>query len=149
MLTIIEKVILLQNVDVFAAIPTEQLSHLAAIADEVSYAPDELIYKHEELSDALYVVLDGTVRLHRGADEIAVVASKDAFGTWALFEDAPRVTGATAIEETRVLRIYREDFLDILSDNVQITESVLKSLVGRLRGLLERVGVDIGQKPGT
>ncbi len=149
MLTIIEKVIFLQNVDVFAAIPTEQLSHLAAIAEHVSYAPGELIYKHEELSDALYVVLAGTVRLHRGEDEIAVVASKDAFGTWALFEDAPRVTAATATEETRVLRIYREDFLDILSDNVQITESVLKSLVGRLRGLLERVGVDIGQKPGT
>ena len=72
MLTIIEKVIFLQNVDVFAAIPTEQLSHLAAIAEHVSYAPGELIYKHEELSDALYVVLAGTVRLHRGEDEIAV-----------------------------------------------------------------------------
>ena len=149
MLTIIEKVIFLQNVDVFATIPTEQLSHLAAIADEASYAPGELIYKYEEPSDALYVVLDGTVRLHRGEEEIAVVASKDPFGTWALFENAPRVTAATATEETRVLRIFRDDFLDILSDNVQITESVLKSLVGRLRGLLERVGVDIGQKPGT
>ncbi len=149
MLTIIEKVIFLQNVEVFADIPTEQLSHLAAIADEASYAPDEVIYKYEDPSDALFVVLDGTVRLDRDGEEIAVVASKDAFGTWALFDDTPRVTTATATEETRVLRIYREDFLDILSDHVQIIEGVLKSLVGRLRGLLNRVGVDIGQKPGS
>jgi CRP/FNR family transcriptional regulator len=149
MLTIIEKVIFLQNVEVFAAIHTEQLSHLAAIAEEAAFSKGEVIYKHEDPSDALYIVLDGAVRLHRGEEDIAAVASKDAFGTWALFDDTPRVTTATAVEDTRVLRIYREDFLDILSDHAQIMEGVLKTLVGRLRGLLERVGVDIGQKPSS
>lgn len=149
MLTIIEKVILLQNVDVFSEIPTEQLSYLAAIAEEVSFSPDEVVYKYEEPSDALYVVLDGRVLLHRDDEEIAVAGAKDAFGTWALFDTTPRVASATVTEDTRVLRIDREDFLDILSDHSKITESVLKSLVGRLRGLLDRIGTDIGSRPTT
>ncbi|UCG51003.1 MAG: cyclic nucleotide-binding domain-containing protein [Candidatus Latescibacterota bacterium] len=149
MLTIVEKVICLQNVDVFSEIPTEQLSYLAAIAEEVTYSADDVIYKFEEPSDALYVVLSGKVRLHRNEEEIAVAEPDDAFGTWALFEDTPRVATATALDETRLLRIDRDDFLDILADHVQITENVLKTLVGRLRGLLERVGVDIAPKAGS
>ncbi len=146
MLSVLEKVIFLQNVDAFDAIPTEQLSYLAAIAEEVSFSPGEDIYKAEEPSDALYVVLDGKVRLHRDGEEITVAGSSEPFGTWALFDDTPRVATATAVEETRTLCVHRDDFLDLLSDHVRITEGVLKNLVARLRGLLDRVGVDLGTK---
>lgn len=146
MLTIVEKVIFLQNVDVFAEIPTEQLSYLAAIASEESYSEGESIYDVGDSSDALYVVLEGKVRLHRGKEEITVAEKNDPFGTWALFDDKPRVATATPLGDTRLLRIGREDFLDLLSDHVQITEGVLKTIVGRLRGLLERVDPGVGPK---
>lgn len=149
MLSVVEKVIFLQNVEVFSGIPTEQLSYLAAIAAEESYAAGEVIYEYQEPSDAFYVVLDGKVRLHHGGEEISVAGSNDSFGTWALFDDTPRVATATAVENSRVLRIGREDFLDLLSDHVRITEGVLKALVGRLRGLLDRVGTDIGPKTAS
>jgi CRP-like cAMP-binding protein len=149
MLSIVEKVIFLQSVEVFSEIPTEQLSYLAAIAEEVAYSSDENIYEFEAPSDSLYVVLEGKVRLHRNGEEISVAERNDSFGTWALFDDTPRVTNATAAEDTRLLCIHREDFLDLLSDHVRITEGVLKTLVGRLRGLLNRVGVDIGPKTSS
>lgn len=148
MLSTVEKVILLQNVDVFAEISSEQLSYLAAIAEELSFSAGDDIYRCEEPSDALYVVLEGKVRLHRNDEEIAAVGPNEPFGTWALFDDHPRVATATAVEDTRALCIDRQDFLDVLSDHAQITEGVLKTLVGRLRGLLERVGADLSQRRG-
>ena len=146
MLTVVEKVILLQNVEVFEGIPTEQLSYLAAISEEASFSKGQEFYRFGEVSDALYVVLDGEVRLHRDNEQITVAQTNDTFGAWALFDDKPRVATATAAEDGRLLRIYREDFLDLLSDNSQITEAVLKMIVGRLRGLLERVEANLGQK---
>jgi len=143
MLSIVEKVILLQNVDVFTDLKTEQLSYLAAIAEEVSYNEGESIYKIDEPSDSLYVVLDGQVRLHRNEEEISVANESEPFGTWALFDATPRVTSATSVTNSRLLYIDRDDFLDLLSDHVQITEAVMNALVGRLRGLLARVGADI------
>ena len=95
MLTVIEKVIFLQNVDVFEAIPTEQLSFLAAIAEEEAFDAGEAIFKIEEPADALYVVLEGKVRLHRGEEEITVAGESEPFGTWALFDAQPRVITAT------------------------------------------------------
>ena len=47
----------------------------------------------------------------------------------------PVMLDATAIETSRVLRIDKEEFIDVLADNVQITQGVLKAMVRRLRAL--------------
>ena len=54
MLTIIEKVISLQSVDVFSEVSTQQLSHLAAIAREVTFPKGETIYQEQGRADAMY-----------------------------------------------------------------------------------------------
>ena len=140
MLSVIEKVILLQNVDVFSEVPSEQLAHLASIAEEIAVSLGETVYDLDEPSDAMYVVLDGAVRLHRGETEVTVARASDAFGTWALFDDAPRVVAASATESTRLLRVDKEDFIEVLADNVAVTQGVLKAIVRRLRALGRAVG---------
>lgn len=147
MLTVIEKVIFLQNVDAFVEVPTEQLAYLAAIAEEVTVSRDDVVYRRHDPADALYVVLSGTVRLHQDEREITLAREKDAFGTWALFDEEPRVVTATAVEDSTLLRIYREDFVDLLADNVQVTQGVLKTLTRRLRSLIERVSSTSSGRP--
>ena len=140
MLTTIEKVIALQDVDIFSQVSTEELSYLAAIASEETHAAGALIYREQDPADAMYQVVTGQVRLHRGDLEITVAGPGEPFGTWSLFDDEPRVTAATALEESRVLRLDKEDFIDLLADNVEITQGVLKALVDRVRGLIGSVG---------
>lgn len=140
MFTTIEKVIFLQNVNVFSAVPTEQLAFVAAIAEEVAYLEKDTIYETHQPSDALYLVLEGKVRLHRDDEDIVTAGPKEAFGTWALFDDEPRVATATAAEDSRLLRIDRDEFHELLSDHTEITQAVLKNIAGRMRGLIGRVG---------
>jgi CRP-like cAMP-binding protein len=138
MLSVIEKVIFLQNVDVFSEVPTEQLAYLAAIAEELSFGANESLYEEHDASDSMYLVLEGRVRLHRGETQVTLAGAGEAFGTWALFDDEPRVTAATTLDATRLLRIDKEDFIDLLADNIKITQGVLKAIVKRLRGLMGR-----------
>jgi CRP-like cAMP-binding protein len=138
----IEKVIFLQNVDVFSYVATDQLAFVAAITEEVSYLENDTIYEVGEPSDALYLVLKGKVRLHRGDEEITTAGEREAIGTWALFDDQPRVATATAAEDSRLLRIDRDEFLELLSDHTEITQAVLKNIAERMRGLINRVGPD-------
>ncbi len=139
MLTTIEKVIFLQEVDAFERLRTEDLAHIAAISEELSVPRDSVIFREGGNPDSMYLVLEGKVRLHQDQREVMVASEKNAFGTWALFDDEPRVVTATAIEESRLLRIDKEDFIDLLADNVRITQGILKSLVVRVRGLMTRV----------
>jgi CRP/FNR family transcriptional regulator, cyclic AMP receptor protein len=142
MLTTIEKVMSLQNVDIFSEVSTEQLSHLALIAQEVTYATGDVLYRELDPPQAMYLVLDGRVRLHRGELDVTVAQENDVFGTWALFDDESMVVTATVLDSCRLLRIDRDDFIDLLADYVQITQGVLKAMVKRLRGLVGRVQTD-------
>ena len=140
MLTTIEKVIALQDVDVFSQVSTEELGYLAAIAVEETHAAGTTIYAERDPADSKYQVIDGRVRLHRGDLEINIAGVGEPFGTWALFDDEVRVSAATVLEQARVLRVGKEDFIDLLADNVEITRGVLKALVGRVRGLIGTIG---------
>ncbi len=140
MLTTVEKVMLLREVDIFSQVSTEQLAYLAAILEEKPCATGEVVYQQQDPADAMYLVASGGVRLHREQLEITVAGTGEAFGTWALFDEEPRLSAATAAEECLLLRLDREDFIDLLADNVEITQGVLKALVTRVRGLIGQVG---------
>ncbi len=139
MLTTIEKVLFLQEIDIFEYTSTEDLSHIAAITEEIEFQPDETIFKEGDLPDAIYMVIGGRVRMTREEEEVMVAGAKDGFGTWALFDDEPRVATATTLENTRVLRVDKEDFIDLLADYVAITQSILKTMVKRLRRLMTSI----------
>ncbi len=141
MLTIVEKALFLQDIDIFKYTLTEDLAHIAEITKEIECYPDEIIFKEGEISDAMYMVIQGRVRLTREDQEVMVAEKKDAFGTWALFDDEPRVATATSLVETRLLRIDKEDFVDLLADHVRITQSILKTVVKRLRNLMDRLNI--------
>lgn len=136
MLTTIERVIILQDIDVFEQLTTEELAQLASIAEEVQFPPNTVIYSEGGIPDSMYLVLEGRVLLHQDQREVMTAGGKDTFGTWALFEDEPRVVTATTLEQSRLLRIDKEDFVDLLADNVRITQGILKALVQRVRRLV-------------
>ena len=98
------------------------------------------VNREADPSAAMYIVLAGEVRLHRAGAAVTTAPVGAAFGTWALFDDEARVTSATTIQDSRLLRIHKEDFIELLADNVEITQGVLKAVVRRLRGLVERLG---------
>lgn len=138
MLSTVEKVIFLQDIDMFEHTSTRDLAHIAAITQETVVKSGQAVFKENDIPDAMYMIIDGKVRLTRDDREVMVAGHKEVFGTWALFDDEPRVATATALETCRLLRIEREDFIDLLADHVQITRSILKTLARRLRNLMIR-----------
>jgi CRP-like cAMP-binding protein len=146
MLTVVEKVLFLQDVDIFQNTSTEDLAHIAAITEEVHYQTGSEIFREGEASDSMYLVIEGKVRLHRGDQEVMTAQKKDAFGTWALFDDQPRIVTATAAAEVVLLRIDREEFFDLLTDHSRITQAMMKTLSTRLRNIVGRVGIETTQR---
>ena len=138
MLTI-EKAILLESVDHFDVVDSERLGSIAAIAEEVVYVAGDVIYEADDASDAMYLVVDGEVILRRGEEQIATAVSRESFGAWALFEATPRMFGAVAGTDCRLLRIDREDFTDLMAEDINVAQSLLRSVARRLRQLASRV----------
>jgi len=140
MLTIIERVLLLQNIDLFSHVTAEQVSFFAALAEETVVGPDRVLYRENDAPDGLYVVVSGSVAMRRGSEEIDRIGPNGSFGVWALFDDEPRIATAIILQESRILFISRDDFYDVLTDHVDIIQGLFKHLVLRIRGLATAVG---------
>jgi cAMP-binding proteins - catabolite gene activator and regulatory subunit of cAMP-dependent protein kinases len=136
-LNIIEKVIALEGVELFRALSPDQLSRIASIAKEVRLVPGRVIFEPGNALDSLYVILDGSVELIRSGEVLHVAGQNEVLGAWALFDEEPMPFTARTVEDTRLLSIGRNDFFDLLSDNMEITASIFATMVRRFRQLVE------------
>jgi CRP/FNR family transcriptional regulator, cyclic AMP receptor protein len=135
-LSTIDKVLCLQTVDVFKHATTEMLSYIGSIAHELDASKGQVIFSEGDMADAMYVVVTGRVRLEKAGQEILTVTSGQSCGTWALFDDQPRVMTATAIENVHLMKIRSDEFYDLLSDHGEITRVVFRAVIERVNHLL-------------
>jgi CRP-like cAMP-binding protein len=138
-LNMVEKVIALEGVELFRSLSPEQLARIGSIAREVRLAPHKDLIESSKPVDALYVIVDGAVELERNGESLTVARANEVLGAWSLFdENDPMPVTARTVEDARLLRIGRDDFYDLLSDNSEITSAILSTLVKRFRKLVEQ-----------
>src|SRR4051794_39050873 len=119
-MTIIERVLLLQGVDLFSNVTTQHLSFIASIAEEMAVERGTVLYRENDIPDGLYVVTAGAVAVSRNGEAIDQIGPNESFGSWALFDDQPRLSGAQASDTSRLLFVPREEFYEVLADHVEI-----------------------------
>lgn len=136
MLSTIERVLALEKNEIFAAISTEGLALLAAIAEEVEFQSNDTLFAEGAIPDACYLLLAGGVELSRGGRTELTLGPGEDIGVWALFDGEPRAFAARAIENTHALKIGQEDFYDLLSDHTDIVQALFRTLVRRIRRIL-------------
>ncbi len=136
-MTIMEKVLALHEVDLFTYMATEELSILAAVAEENQYERGSELFRQNEPADALNLIVSGKVRVVRDDEEIFVAGPHDALGTLSMLDAEPWPFRAEITEPTHVLRIDRETFIEVIADHPKITEAILRSLVKKVRRLVD------------
>jgi hypothetical protein len=134
MLTI-EKVIILKSVHMFGEASDEILADVASIVEEVDVAAGEVVFRKGDAGDSMYVIVDGSVRVYDGEREIIKLGARDIFGELALLDPEPRLASVAAVGATRLLRLDREAFLELMEANIEIVRGVLHVLCERLRRL--------------
>jgi CRP-like cAMP-binding protein len=136
LLSTVEKVLFLKSIDLFSQIPGEDLAQVALIATEEAREQGEEIFAEGEAGDALYLVLDGQVRVHRGDRMIAELGERECFGEMAILDASPRSATVTAVQDTNLLKISREDFQEIMSEKPEIALGIIRVLSQRLRSAI-------------
>ncbi len=134
MISTVEKVLFLKSIDLFSQIPGEDLAagrpHLAPRRRREQ---GEEIFAEGESGDALYLVIDGKVRVHKQDRVIAELGERECFGEMAILDAAPRSATVTSVTDTSLLKITREDFQEIMTEKPEIAMGIIKVLTRRLR----------------
>lgn len=129
----IEKVICLKAVPMFAEASEEILADVAAILEEREARAGEVVLRKGDPGDGMYVIVSGEVRVFDGERTITRLGERDIFGELALLDPEPRLASVAAVSDTRLLRLDREGFAELMAGNIEIVRGVLHVLCERLR----------------
>lgn len=128
----IERVLFLQEVELFAHCEAAQIMRIAAIANKREYADGDKVYTIDDPADALLCVVSGGVRIDGGGLEPVEVGPGTAFGVFDLLSGRLRAHDATATAATLALAIEGDDFFDLLSHNIGIVRALTRFLSDRV-----------------
>ena len=115
-----EKVHFLKEVATFGKLTDQQFETLAEFCDEVFFTAGTPVFSQGDPGEALYIVVEGRVGVDREVTDktdtvsLTVVKPQEYVGEMSLFHDAPRSVTATALRDTRTLRVSREDFAEFV-----------------------------------
>lgn len=128
-----ERVMFLKGLELFAAVPGDDLAEVAQIADEVTLDEGELLFREGERGDALYLVVEGALRVEQGGRTLATLGTREVVGEMALLDPAPRSATCAATAPARLLRLSADAFAELLVERPEVASGVLRILTRRLR----------------
>lgn len=129
---LVERVLFLHRIPLFAALDPADLQQVARIATERSFADGETIARQGDAGDALFVITSGTVKVLQDGRVVAERAAGDAIGEMAIVSDAARIASLAAAGDVRTLRIARAEFQAMLRDRPETAMGVIRVLATRL-----------------
>ena len=133
MYSTLEKALILNSIDLFESIPSEELIRVAQIAEEEQFETDTPLFEEGDFGDSMYIVANGKVRVHKGKRIIVELEKGACVGEMALLDQEPRSADVTVNAGTTLLKITQDGFYDLMSSNMEIMHGIVKLITTRLR----------------
>ena len=107
------------------------------------YHDNQVIFCEHEYGDKAYVILKGNVRITKfvNGNEVllAVLKEGDIFGEMSILENKPRSATATAVGETELLFVKRENFDTMVHTKPEIATRLIELLSDRIWGIYRQL----------
>ena len=131
-LNLMERVLFLRKVPLFAGLAPQDLERIAEVAAEDAYGDGDTIDVEGEPGTDTHIVVSGAVVVTRNGSEVARRGQGEVVGEMAIIADQPRMASLVADGDVRLLTIGRRQFTAILRERPDTALAVMRVLVQRL-----------------
>lgn len=104
----------LQQSTIFGSIPHEALAEIVPKAEVLEVTTGQAIVEEGNAGDNLYVIASGKVRVDQDRRTLRELGKYEVFGEIAVLHKRPRVASVLAIEDTVLLQIAGDVFLELI-----------------------------------
>jgi len=134
-----ENIEILKNIDIFSAVPVEELIKIANLVTTKTFKAGEAVFIIGEIPDAIYAVKGGYVatmiELESEKKTIRSFSEGEIFGETSVLTKEPHCATARAETNAELLIIPINIFLDILNKFPKASAALIKTLSERLRSV--------------
>ncbi len=135
----------LSKIPIFDRLLPKDLETLVTLWLPRTLQADEVLVRKGEPGSSMFIIEDGIIEI-RVPDQfqkkevrVSVLHQGDFFGEISLLDGLPRTATAVAMEETKLLEMRRDDFIDFLLQRPSVAVAMLGEIGGRLRATNELV----------
>jgi CRP/FNR family transcriptional regulator, cyclic AMP receptor protein len=135
----LEKVEFLKSVPIFSELNDDTLQQLSRSGSIQNFSEDSIILSEKEAGSALFIIISGKVKISRISPDddkeviLSILNPSDFFGEMSLLDGLERSATATAMEDSKIFIIQRNDFLNLLIEHPEVSIVLLQELTQRLR----------------
>ena len=101
---------LLRGIPLFADLDARAIQAVTVLAHETAFKAGDVVMLEGEPGDAFFMIVDGTVRIERGARPIRSLTAGGYLGEIALYDRRPRTATATCVTDVHLLTIRAHEF---------------------------------------
>jgi CRP/FNR family transcriptional regulator len=128
----------LRRAPLFDALDEEGTRALRRQMSEVKLSRGDRLFEEGDAGAALYVVLDGKIKLTRAAVDgrenlLSVLGPGEMFGELSLFDPRPRTSSASAVTDATLAALAHAALRPWLNDRPEVSMHMLRALAQRLR----------------
>lgn len=138
----------LREVPLFAFTSVHELFRIAVLGRQVRYEAGRTLYEAARPVDTLQFLLEGRAVAARPDGDRREVTAPDVVGFEAMIEGSPAEKTITATDTAICLSLTSEEFLSLLSENVEIAQGIFRLMLER-RGAAAWQTVLRGSLPGS
>jgi CRP/FNR family cyclic AMP-dependent transcriptional regulator len=125
----------LRNVHDFASLEDRELLGIVGASTNLAWPAGARIFEKGSESEALYIILSGTVRVYDEEDgrqvEISRIGPGDSFGELSIMLRTTHTKVAEAVEDTELMVVPKESFEELLETNSSLSASFQRRLAER------------------
>jgi len=132
-LMLIERVLILKSLNIFSETPESILADLAPLMKEEEFEKGSVIFNEGETGDCMYIIYQGTIKIHKDNTIFALLHDKEVFGELSLLDADTRSATATAETDCVLFKIDQESFYELLDERPEVARGFIKILCQRLR----------------
>ena len=137
--SLLERVLILKTVQIFAGIPDEILADIAVRLVEVALPAGTTLFEKDATGDCVYIVDWGKLRVHDGERTLNDLSARDVVGEMAVLNTAPRVASVTAVEDSGLFRLDQDTLFEIMADYPVVMREIVRTLSVYLQNCLRQV----------
>jgi CRP-like cAMP-binding protein len=125
---------LLSRLPFFSELSDEEVQASASSADEVSVAEGRDIVREGDFSYDVFVIVDGSAKVHRDGETVAELGPGDFFGEGGVLGKGLRAASVTTTEPTRLITLNHWDIQRLRKEIPQVLDRMEQAIEQRSSG---------------
>ncbi len=134
----------LRAIPLFSTLDEPVIEEIALLLIDRKFPKDAVIFEEGSVGDYMYLIREGQVKVTKMSDDgrekiLEMLEPGDFFGDMSLLDREPRSASVKTTLACVLLALSRQDFLDLLRQNSEVSMEMLRVLSRRLRETDEQI----------